>query len=138
MTDETQSVPVPEPAPLPEPPPAETQAPEPIPSVLDIAIPESQSAPPTPVPAAPISPPTEPAIKSYRTEALEKRKAKKQEKLERIIALATHKKSIITNNDVQLLLGVSDATATRYLSVLVTAGRLKRIGAQKRPSYEPA
>ena len=37
----------------------------------------------------------------------------------------------------ELLVHVTDATATRYLSELVKAGRLKRVGAQKRPRYEP-
>lgn len=67
--------------------------------------------------------------------SVEKARAKKRERLEKIIVLA-RKRYAITNNDVQILLGVSDATATRYLSELVRAGRLQRVGAQKRPRYQ--
>jgi len=37
-------------------------------------------------------------------------------------------KSQITNNDVQKLLGVSDATATRYLDELEKEGKLRQVG----------
>ena len=66
--------------------------------------------------------------------SVEKRRAKKREGLEKIIALAAHKGSI-KNNDVELLLHVSDATATRYLEELVKVGRLERVGAQHQPEY---
>lgn len=62
--------------------------------------------------------------------------ARKRERLEEVLKLAAQKR-IITNNDVEKLLKVSDATATRYLSQLVKEGRLKYSGAQKRPRYEP-
>lgn len=68
--------------------------------------------------------------------AVERRRAKKRERLEQIMVRAQNKGSI-TNNDVELLVHVTDATATRYLAQLVKEGRLKRIGAQKRPRYEP-
>jgi len=68
--------------------------------------------------------------------SVEKKRAKKREGLEKIVALAQHKGSI-KNNDVELLLHVTDATATRYLSELVKAGRLQRIGKQKQPTYSP-
>ena len=42
----------------------------------------------------------------------------------------------IYNKDVQLLLGVSSATATRILSSLVTLGKLRRIRAGKQWAYE--
>lgn len=44
--------------------------------------------------------------------------ARKRERLEKIVVMAAQKR-IITNNDVEKLLKVSDATATRYLSQLV-------------------
>ncbi len=37
-------------------------------------------------------------------------------------------KGKVTNDDVQELLGVSDATATRYLEQLETAGKIEQIG----------
>ncbi|MFZ2887000.1 MAG: DeoR family transcriptional regulator [Minisyncoccia bacterium] len=68
--------------------------------------------------------------------SVEKKRAKKRERLEKIAALATQKGSI-TNNSVQILLGVSDATATRYLVELVKAGHLKRISSRAGSRYEP-
>ena len=60
---------------------------------------------------------------------------KRRERLEKVVALALQKRAI-TNNDVERLLKVSDATATRYLGQLVKEDRLKRTGAPKRPRYE--
>lgn len=68
--------------------------------------------------------------------SVEKARAKKRERLEKIVALAMHKGSI-TNNDVELLVHVTDATATRYLLELVKAGRLKRIGIRAAAKYQP-
>jgi len=68
--------------------------------------------------------------------SLEKRRTKKREGLEKIMVLAERKR-VIKNNDVELLLHVTDATATRYLSELVQTGRLQRRGAQKQPHYVP-
>ncbi len=68
--------------------------------------------------------------------SVEKACAKKRERLEKIIARAVHKGSI-TNNDVELLVHVTDATATRYLSELVKTGRLKKIGIRAGTNYRP-
>ena len=48
--------------------------------------------------------------------------------------LQTH--NCICNKDVQLLLGVSSATATRLLTSLATSGKLRRIRAGKQWAYE--
>ena len=61
---------------------------------------------------------------------------KKRVRLEKVVALAIQKR-VITNNDVEELLKVSDATATNYLAELVKAGRLKRSGARFHERYEP-
>ena len=58
------------------------------------------------------------------------------ERIEKLLAFAKTRKQI-TNDDVQKLLRVSDATATRYLSRLVKEGKLRREGKQKRPIYAP-
>ena len=63
-------------------------------------------------------------------------RARKAERLEKIVVLAVERE-VITNNDVQILLGVSDATATNYLHELVSAGRLKRTGVRAGTSYHP-
>ena len=61
---------------------------------------------------------------------------RKRERLEKVVALAAAK-GVITNNDVQLALNVSDATATNYLRELVKAGRLKKTGVRAGTRYEP-
>lgn len=62
---------------------------------------------------------------------LEKRnaesKAQKEERKERILGLFQGKTSI-TNDDVQSLLGVSDATATNYLTELEKEGKILQKG----------
>ena len=56
---------------------------------------------------------------------------KKQENKERIVSLLNTQESV-TNNDIEKLLNVSDATATRYLSELENEGRIVQIGATGR------
>lgn len=68
--------------------------------------------------------------------AKEKIQFRKRRKLEKIIALISQRGKIV-NNDVQKLLRVSDATATRYLSQLVKEGRLKRVGKDGGSVYIP-
>lgn len=62
-------------------------------------------------------------------------RARKAERLEKIMEMAREKR-VITNDDVEKLLKVSNATATRYLNALVLAGRLRRFGARKHEKYE--
>ena len=70
---------------------------------------------------------------------------RKRAKLEKIVKLATEKtldhggsgKKSITNDQVQKLLYVSDATASRYLLQLVKEGKLKKVGPDGRARYEP-
>lgn len=95
---------------------------------------DSPNPTPTPVPPPIVTPILSP--KSFLTKALETIQFRKKAKLEKIIKLATEKRSI-TNDQVEKLLRVSDATATRYLSQLVKDGKLKRVGKEKKPRYEP-
>ena len=74
-------------------------------------------------------------IKSLLIKAQAKIQFNKQKKLDKMIQLA-QKKQIITNDDVQKLLYVSDATATRYLVKLVEQGRLSRIGSPRDAKYQ--
>jgi hypothetical protein len=68
---------------------------------------------------------------SFIHQLLEKAKlaiqGRKRKKLDKIMTLFA-KQTSITNNDVQKLLYVSDATATRYLSILETEGKIKQEG----------
>jgi len=56
--------------------------------------------------------------------AIQDRKRKKRDKI--MLALTTKNK--ITNDEVEKLLHVSDATATRYLSALEKEGRIRQVG----------
>ena len=59
--------------------------------------------------------------------ANEKRQSKKREKINDILNLFSEKKEI-TNDEVEKLLHVSDATATRYLETLEKEGKIKQVG----------
>jgi len=61
--------------------------------------------------------------------ANETRNAEYAEALEKVLALARAQVSV-TNNDVEVMLGVSDATATRYLQELESQGKLVQQGAE--------
>lgn len=56
--------------------------------------------------------------------AIQDRKRKKRDKIMSVLAT----KSKITNDEVEKLLHVSDATATRYLSALVKENKIKQVG----------
>ncbi|MBP6886035.1 MAG: hypothetical protein KBC02_02225 [Candidatus Pacebacteria bacterium] len=55
-------------------------------------------------------------------------RARKEEAKAKIMGLFAGGKSEIANDDVQRLLGVSDATVTNYLSELESSGRISQIG----------
>lgn len=99
-----------------------TQTPQPI---------QAQSSQPQPP-----SEQTRPHPRSFLQRAREKIQFRKKAKLEKIMALAVKKRSI-TNDDIEKLLRVSDATATRYCAELVRQGRLKRAGSTSDIQYEP-
>ena len=61
---------------------------------------------------------------------------KKKKNQEKIMIYITTKKHKATNNDIEKLLHVSDATATRYLSSLVKAGHLRKVGDRGSAYYE--
>lgn len=95
-----------------------------------------QQLAPTPVVVPPVyvaSPQANP--RSFLARALASIQFRKKAKLEKIVKLATEKGSI-TNDHVEKLLRVSDATATRYLAQLVKEGRLRKVGPDGRARYE--
>ena len=146
----------PKPAPLPPVP----ETPAPVPEAVEISPPisgetassELQPSPEatadtaavSPLEPAPLSPSVSPPYSKGESEGNTARQAKgratrarkTRERLEKLMAFAKTRKQI-TNDDVQKLLRVSDATATRYLSRLVKEGKLRREGKQKRPIYAP-
>lgn len=56
--------------------------------------------------------------------AIQDRKRKKRDKIMQALA----KKNHVTNDEVEKLLHISDATATRYLSALEKEGKIKQVG----------
>ncbi len=108
--------------------------PEPIPE------PTISSSAPSPSPTPSASDGTVKAMegtaKSFLAKALESIQFRKKAKLEKMMKLANEKK-MITNDEVQKLIRVSDATATRYLSALVKQNKLKISGNRRSARYEP-
>jgi len=141
---------VPAQAPIPEPTPPEPAAPveTPTPAPTEQAptetptaqIPESEPLPPEPEPIVPTpapQPPQQAAVSASASPAhasrdlLVKARAtiqdRKHKKLEKIMEALTAKGKI-TNDEVEKLLHVSDATATRYLSALEKEGKIQQVG----------
>lgn len=88
--------------------------------------------------SAPVLEPAEKVVplKNLWRKALEKIQFRKRRRLEKVMTLARRKRRIV-NDDVEKLLHVSDATASRYLGQLVKEGKLRRSGAPSRAFYEP-
>jgi len=89
--------------------------------------PESEPIEHAPEPPSAAAPTPTSRIRDLLTRArvaIQDRKRKKRDKI--MLALATKDK--ITNDEVEKLLHVSDATATRYLSALEKEGKIKQIG----------
>ncbi len=81
------------------------------------------------VPVAPRSGMRELLVKARDAIAFRKRK-----KLDQVMGLLA-KRTGVTNDDVEKLLHVSDATATRYLSILEKEGKIKQTGKGKGVLY---
>jgi len=121
-----------EPAPA-SPAPATPAPPPPAPPASEPEAPTLEPAKPA-VPPAPV--PKTSTIHRLLAKAREKIQFRKAKKLDKVLALARERGNI-ANDDVQKLLRVSDATATRYLVALVKSGKLKRAGHPRHARYEP-
>lgn len=104
----------PEPEEMPEVEPVEEPAPT--------SSPQEQSAPVVIPPIVNKSPIRE--LLNNARFAIQTRKKKKMEKIMKLF----EKKSHITNDEVEKLLHISDATATRYLTILKKENKIKQIG----------
>ncbi len=152
MADEDTSQPTVEPTAPPEAAtaPAESEVVQSEPETQTAQIPASEPLPPEPEPIAPTPAPEPPQAAASAPVAsapahpsrdlLVKARAtiqdRKQKKLEKILE-ALNTKGKITNDEVEKLLHVSDATATRYLSELEKQGKIKQVGKTgKAVSYE--
>ena len=146
LTPEPQTAQFPPNEPLPPTPVEEVKTePEPIePEIPEAAIPEPKSETQTssqpeskPQPAsqpqeqsAPVVVPpivNKNPIREFLTKARNAIQIRKRKKLEKIMSLFA-KRTNITNDEVEKLLHVSDATATRYLSTLEKEGKIKMNG----------
>src|SRR3989344_799688 len=91
-------------------------------------------------PKAPVPEPTKPDQKSFLKSLLPKLKEKlsfrTEKRLSKIIELA-RKNGEIQNDEVEKLLHVSDASASRYLSKLVQRGNLRVSGSKNHAKYLP-
>ena len=67
------------------------------------------------------------AVRRKTRDAVDKRSVEKQENLRKVREYAAGKQEV-TNDEIEKLLNVSDATATRYLDELEREGVLKQIG----------
>ena len=125
----TEAVPAPETAQIP---PDEPLAPEsePFDSAPDSAKAtlgtQNKPTPEPPSSAASIPTPAHP-IRDFLTRARIATQDRKRKKRDKIMA-ALNSKNKITNDEVEKLLHVSDATATRYFSALEKEGKIKQIG----------
>ncbi|MCU0679614.1 MAG: hypothetical protein MUC28_04195 [Planctomycetes bacterium] len=134
----------------PVPVPAEEIAPagsETVPSAAEAAEPEplveAKSEKPVLAPAETAAAPASPSwldqlrniLKANIARGLLKRRQKKAERLEKIMAYA-RAQGKITNNDVERLTGVKDRCATDYLNLLVKQNRLVRFGANNKTFYK--
>lgn len=131
--------PISEPTQTPEPLTAQIPVSEPLNSASEplgeqVEFPETKTeTKPTPevkpesVETNPVLVSTKPSQKNLWQRFLSKIQIGKRKKLDRIMALFL-KQSKITNDDVEKFLHVSDATATRYLSILEKEGKIKQNG----------
>ena len=119
-------VPAPAEATAPETPTAQVPVNEPLPPEVEPIAPTPAPEPPqaasAPVAATPTHPARDLLVKARAT--IQDRKRKKLEKILELLG----KKEKITNDEVEKLLHVSDATATRYLSALEKEGKIQQVG----------
>lgn len=107
-----------------ETPPEESPVSAPLPQEIPPA-PEVKSIPETiatPIVVASINP-----VRELLNKARNAIQSRKRKKLDRILNMFTTK-SKITNDEVEKLLHVSDATATRYLEILEKENKIKQVG----------
>jgi len=115
----------------PETPTAQIPASEPLPPepepIAPTPAPEPQQAASASAPASTSSPQATHPARDLLVKARATIQDRKHKKLEKILE-ALNTKGKITNDEVEKLLHVSDATATRYLSALEKEGKIQQVG----------
>jgi len=120
-----------------------SEAPKEAPILEPVQPVPTQSVPSAPAAQTPQAPQSQSPAQQDQTgfihallaRAQAKIQSNKQKKLDKIILFA-QKKKIIANEDIQKLLHVSSATATRYSVKLVQQGRLLRVGNPRDAKYQ--
>lgn len=126
--EKPENITIPEPEPKTPPAGENKPNPEPIPTPTPAPVPETPKTEPAkeePLPV--IAPVAKSRFRELFAKAREVIQFRKRKKLDRLMTLFL-KKPQITNDDVEKLLHVSDATAGRYLSILEKEGKIKRSG----------
>lgn len=131
VQEATVPVETPSPAPTeqaaPEIPTAQIPADEPLPPESEPIVPTTVPEPPPVAASAPVVPAPTRASRNLLVKARTTIQDRKRKKLEKIMEVLTAKGKI-TNDEVEKLLHVSDATATRYLSALEKEGKIQQVG----------
>ena len=70
-----------------------------------------------------------------RGDVVERQAREKEENKQRILGLMESGNEPLTNNHVEQMLGISDATATRYLEELEREGLVRQVGGVGRGVY---
>lgn len=107
-------------------------APEPLEVPLSTGVSQQQAVIGTSAPTAPAA--TNHWNDEHRRRAHSIHQKHKEEHLEKIVAFA-QTRPYVTNDDIEKLLHVSDATASRYLKMLVAAGKLVKEGKGRGVKY---
>lgn len=97
-------------------------------------IPVSEPIEVTPAPAPAVIPEPTLRVRELWAKALGAIQFRKRKKLEKIMNEVASK-GAITNDEVEKLLHVSNATATRYLAILVKERRIRRVGEGRSVRY---
>ena len=131
MADDDASQPVPTPSELAQPvsesAPAPTTQADPVEQTAQVPVNEPLSPEHEPITPAPASAPQAHPARDLLVKARATIQDRKHKKLEKILEFL-NMKGKITNDEVEKLLHVSDATATRYLSTLEKDGKIKQVG----------
>jgi hypothetical protein len=108
---------------------------EPVQSIpVQVPPPASAQPPQAPIPIAQSNSGESTQFRNIQARGRTKIQTNREEKLDKLIQFA-QKKQIIDNEEIQMFLHISSATATRYLESLVKQGRLIREGSPRHAKY---
>jgi hypothetical protein len=132
LISNSQPLPTPDqPSPAPAPSAPQTPPnPEAVSPLPDLSVPSVPSNPPTPSSNSPFTP----DLSEKRKQAVQARKQKVADRLEKIVSFV-RQKGKANNRDIRDLLHVSQSTVSDYCHTLVSSGKLKKEGKAKATRY---